>query len=363
MPNNKTIEIPEELELDYSLFLDQSTILYGASKSGKSKFIIDILFHLKNKISQIIVISPSEQSNGTYTKTGTVAPPLVHYSLNEQLLITLWKRQEMLSAVYNRANKPEALRALFNRLDLSQKIRDLINGINEIREKKKEEIEEQFIDKATQKKQIEEIDMKYQELLTVIYKVHIAKYKDKLKEFNLSPDERFSLKYLNFNPRMVLIFDDCSAQFKKIKTPAGKATLGDIFYRGRHVYLSVVIAVHDDKLLDSEWRKNSFVNVFTTPHAAHAYFKHDSNGFSRETLKRVSEWLPHVFQGFQKLIYIRERDKFYRCTAKLHDDFQFGSECVRYYCKKIESNGVVIDKSNQFYGYFCQDFDTDNRQR
>lgn len=359
MPANKTIEIPEELELDYSLFLDQSTILYGASASGKSKFIIDILYHLRKKVGQIIVVSPSEQSNRTYTKSGIVASPLVHYTLTEQLLITIWKRQEMFSAVYTRANQPDILRALFDKLDLPQKVKDLIDGINDIRKKKKEEIQEQFIDKALQKKQIEEIDQKYQELLVVIYKANIAKNKNYLTSLNLSKEEKFSLKYLNFNPRMVLVFDDCSAQFKKIKTPQGKATLGDIFYRGRHAYLSIIIAVHDDKLLDSEWRKNSFVNVFTTPRAAHTYFGHDSNGFSKDTLKQVNQWIPHVFgSGYQKLVYIRGHDKFYRCTAKLHEDFQFGSYFIRDYCKKIESNGLTVDRSNQFYGYFCQDFET-----
>ena len=52
-----------------------------------------------------------------------------------------------------------------------------------------------------------------------------------LKQKHLTEDEKYSLMYLNFNPRLLLIFDDCSAQLKPF---FNKEIFRMLFYQNRH---------------------------------------------------------------------------------------------------------------------------------
>lgn len=347
----------DKLTYDYKTFLDKTTILYGASGSGKSKFIIDILFHLNKHAKQIIVISPTDPTNRTYSGTdddpGVVLKPLIHYKLTEQLLLKIWARQEMFSAVYSRANQFTVLEKLFHRLDLVQ-VRKMLDQADAMKAEKLSDIEDQYVDTNIRKKKKSEIEEQFQEFHKLVYKKYIATGKASLERMELSVDEKYALKYLSFNPRMVLILDDCSSDFKKIKSKEGKSVLEKMFFQNRWAYLTVLIGVHDDKLLDSELRKNAFVSIFTTAQSAYTYFKRDANAFPKATLSMVTSESPEIFQGFQKLAYIRQHDKFYRVTATCRDDqkFHFGGISIKEYCKRIQSQGIAIDKNNEFYTYF-----------
>lgn len=350
----------EELIIDYKIALDKSVILYGASGSGKSCMIIDILKHLNKYAKQIIVISPTDPTNGTYSKTwddgtGIVPKPLIHYKLTEETLMVVWKRQEMFAAVYSRANQIDILEKLFRRLKLGG-VKKILDKAEAAKAQCLIEIEDKFSDKNIQKKKKGEIEDKFTEFYTLTYKRYISANKKTLESMDLSVEEKFTLKYLSFNPRMVIVFDDCSADFKKIKSKEGKSVLEKMFFQNRWAYLTVIIAVHDDKLIDSELRKNAYLSIFTTKQSAYTYFSRGSNAFPRDMIKRVVEESKRVFTGHQKLAFVRQRDEIFRITATDNSDhpFTFGAESIRHFCGKIASKGgVSIDRNNEFYGYFC----------
>jgi len=341
----------DEIAIDYKIFMDKTTIIYGASGTGKSAIVVDILSHLKPHIDQIVVICPTDPTNKTYSN-GIVQTPLIHYNLTEKLLKSIWERQEMLAAVYARSNNISILEGLFNKLNLTY-IKKSIDKSHSVKSSCIEEINAQISDPIVRTKKIQEVEEKFKEFNLLIYKNYISKHVDTLNKMNLSTDEKFTLKYLNFNPRMVLIFDDCSADFKKIKTPEGKSILGKMFFQNRWAFLSIIIAIHDDKLLDSELRKNAFCSIFTSPRATSAYFKRDTNAFPPEVYKQINVWNPTIFQGFQKLVYIRPTDTFHKFTAKVHPNFQFGADVINEYCEKVKSEGLGMNKSNSFYSYFA----------
>lgn len=349
----------EDLPISSSLFLDKTAILYGASGSGKSHVIIDIIYNLRRSIKQIVVVCPTDPTNRTYSgtdgKPGIVQRPLIHYKLTEGLLIKLWQRQEMFAAVHSRANQITVLESLFSKLNLGD-VNKVLNKAESVKAETIGNIEDQYVDKAIRKAKITEIEEKFKEFYILVYKRYIAANKKALSQMKLTPDESFALKYLSFNPRMVLVLDDCSADFKKIKSKEAKSVLEKMFFQNRWAYLTVLIAVHDDKLLDSELRKNAYISIFTTPQSAYAYFKRDTNGFPREMLNRVNSISKSVFTGHQKLAFVRQRDEIYRMTAVDRSDtpFIFGAPAILDYCGKIQSDGgISIDKNNDFYEYFC----------
>ena len=347
------MSLPEELQLHYKDVLDRSLLFYGASGSGKSFLIKHCMYILRRHIPQVIVINPTDPTNHTYS-SGCVKKPLIHYTLTEDLLINIWKRQEAFSAIYAKANDFYTLEKLFNRLDLPS-VRPLISRVHSCKAQHIAAVEEKYSDsKSIKKRKITEIEEQFKEFITLIYKRYIEKHRSDLMSRQISPDEVFCLKYLKFNPRMLLILDDCTADFKRIKSPTAKAILGKMFFQNRWAYMTILIAVHDDKMIESELRKNAYISVFTTPASAHAYFTRSSNAFATDTRRKIAAWQEAGLWSdrIQKLVYKRQEDTFYRFTAEDFGEFQFGAPILKEFCDKIEARGVNIDPNNQFISLF-----------
>lgn len=349
----------DNIEITANLFLDKSTILYGQSGSGKTTIITDILWHLNKHIKQIIVFSPTDPVNRAYSGTwggesGVVPKPLIHYSISDAIIMKLWARQEMFAAVYSRANQITVVEKLFRKLNLGN-----VNKVLEQAEISKSQsikrIENAISDVGLQRKKIAELDEQFKNFYMLIYKRYISANKNLLLRMNLDADEKFALKFLDFNPRMVILFDDCSADFKKV-SKEGKVILEKMFFQNRWAFLTVIIAVHDDKLLSSELRKNAYISIFTTKQAVFAYFRRDTNAFASEMIKAATIFANNAFEvPHQKIMYLRQADKLYTLTATMRDDkpFTFGSGAIQEYCSLIQSTGSMsIDKNNEFYEYF-----------
>ena len=90
-----------EIELNTKLFLDKIAVLYGASDSGKSTVIKNILYLLKEEIHQIVVFAGNVDCIQTYLET--VPKPLIHRKVTAEILKDIWDRQDMLHSVYARA--------------------------------------------------------------------------------------------------------------------------------------------------------------------------------------------------------------------------------------------------------------------
>lgn len=348
---DKDTQFPDDLVMTSDLIMDRSIVIYGPSGTGKSKLIVDMMATLNPHVDQIMVISPTDPANKTYSGKDVVPTPLIHYKLTDELLETIWSRQEMFAAVYSRANQKSVLQGLFNRLNLAE-VKKILQQAEIAKSDKIREANNQFADKSRAKAKSEEIEKEYEKFFTLVYKRYISEHRSQLSRMQLNQDEAFTLRYLDFNPRLLLIFDDCTADFKRLKSPRAKSIMGKLFFQNRWAFITVIIACHGDKNLDADLRNNAFMSIWTNKNAANVYFAHEANGFTKETSKKVIEWAPHVFKGFQKLVFLREKDSFYKYTAAEHLNFQFGSPAVRSYCKKIKSEGLSMDMNNEFYQYF-----------
>lgn len=347
--------MPEEIDLTHLNFIDQTTIAYGASGSGKSVFITDVMHMLKPYVPQVIIVSPTDPSNKTYSN-GMVSPPLIHYELTEDLLITIWKRQEAFAAVYTKVNTFEVLESLFMRLQ-HERANSILERMNVVKAEKIMKLHDMF--KGDEPKiagKTKDIEDQLHDMKLLVFKKFIVTNTAQLAKLELTNDERFALEHITFNPRMLIVLDDCSADFRKIKSIEGKSVLNKMFFQNRWSFMTVIIALHDDKLMDSELRKNVFVNAFTTSQAAITFYSRVSNAgttaIARQVAKWASEGLWKANGKNQKLVFLRSEGSFFRFTASQHMPFTFGAGCVSKYCEAVKSTGINIDPNNPFMNYF-----------
>jgi hypothetical protein len=332
------------LELNYRDFLDGCTLLFGETKTGKSFIMVDILYHLQPHIDQIIVISPMDRQNHTYDR-GLVPLPCIHYTITATLLENIWERQLMLASVYTRSNQPGLLRKLFNRIKGNHEERRAIDIINK---KLRETLGEMGDREGVNKEKIADMEKECQQLIVAIFKSSINRNREYLRTQDLSTAEEFSLAYMNVNPRLVIVFDDCTEQLKKMcKHPVVK----NLFYQGRWNYITALIACHTDKALDPELKKSAFVSIFTDSSCAHAYFVRGSNDLEKSAIARAKEACSVAFTSalkHQKLVWIREEKTFYRYTASSHPTFKFSCKYIWDFCAKIQSHAGAISSTNRF---------------
>lgn len=324
------------MKLETSLFLDKTTVLYGNSGSGKSIFITDLLYTLRGHAKQILVVSPTDLSNKVYS-SGIVELPFIHYHITDELLIKMWKQQEKYAKIYAIVNDYDNISKLFLKLNDKGAI-SLIERVTKEKLEKLAAVMNKFLDVDVQNKKKNEIEKNYKEFIHTIRKKYLQMYKNKLT--NLTEEETNILKHLDFNPRLVLVLDDCTADIKDIKSFEAKQILKKMFYQGRHYFVTIILAIHDDKALPGELRNNAYISLFMEPRMINVYFGRDTNGFSRTEKKEIEKMANDVFSvPYQKLVFIKNENKFYKtmATYREKDSFQFLPQIVRNYCDNIIS--------------------------
>lgn len=361
-------EIPE-LALHASLFIDKTTVLYGPSKTGKTVFVKNVMRLVDGHIEQVLVVAPTEPSNRSYE--GYVDPPLIHYRLylpdpadkkdTEQkaalrFLERVYTRQEMMAAIYTRANRVETLSALYTRLSSKERTDgdQYIASLERKRRRVVDSVHRQFAqDPGRRDEKVKEVNEKFEKMLILVYKKFLTPNIERLlRRDDLTEDERYSLVYLHFNPRLLLIFDDCAAQLKPF---FAREIFRKLFYQNRHVFITPVFCCQDDTDLPTNLRKNAFVSIFTEPIVCISNFERPSNKFPKTTKVYVNEIAKDVFVGHRKLAYIREDDRrqhFYHVSCKTPTPTLFGSGALKELCATVRATGVTMDKSNPYYDRF-----------
>lgn len=357
--DNSQDYLPEH-KLNYETFIDKLTIFYGATGFGKSTVMRDGLYLLAPHVAQIIVFNPQESQNQTYTRGDMVPKALVHYRITDELLRRIWKRQEALVSVYEEANRPDVLEALFNKINSEgmPQARMLVSNLKERKARCERDIRDRWQNEVACQEKIDEISGRFNEFINTVYKKYITMHRDRFNLEALTPEERYALKYIALNPRLLLVFDDCSADLSKFKT---HEVIQKLAFQGRWARITVFIAMHSHKLLPSELRINAKVSVFAEQRCAVGLFTAAANGFDQETKKRAMLAVEVAFayqnektgsRRHQKLIYFNETNEFFRFTATKRGAFYFCCHVIREFASAVQSNGIHVDKNNEFVGLF-----------
>jgi len=352
------------------MVIDRSIVLYGPSSTGKTVIVKHILNLVLGHIEQAFVISPTEPTNQSYK--GIIEAPFIHYRIhmpnpekpNEKPSLgairwieAVWARSSMMAEIYKRINNEKVLVKLFERLPKSVVAAGMVpimkvdrESIETVRRLKK-----QFAtDPVQREKKVAEVAEMFKNMVVLLYKKYITPYRDHLwGHKNLTADERYTLQYLHFNPKVILIFDDCAAELRPL---FNEPIFRKLFYQNRHKFITVVIVCQDDTDLNANLRKNAFVSFYTSDIVASANFDRSSNSYSKVTKKLVADILPTVFASkFRKLAYLRDdntRQHFYHIEVPNHTKFKFGSNAARELCEKVAKSGNEMDTTNPYYDDF-----------
>jgi energy-coupling factor transporter ATP-binding protein EcfA2 len=344
----------EDLKFNYKLFLDKSTLIFGESDSGKSTIIKDMAFILKPHIDQVLVISPSDKKNKSYTEY-LIPRPCVHDKITDKLLNDMWQRQEALGNIYVRANNINVLKGLFNRV-ATDSARGLIASINAKKAACINELNENAssgFSTTDVSSKISEIENDANELTIKMYKHFIGRNLDAYRGVHLSRDEKLAIQYLDTNPRLLFILDDCTSELEKFKK---HPVVQELFYQGRWSFITLIIAAHTDKSLPPELKTNSFVKIFTLDSAARGYYIRPSTALDKDTKNMILSAISETFtpaKRYQKLVYIRGTNKFYKYTAEKHPPFRFGADIIWQFCQMITSDTENMP-NNRFMSKFEQ---------
>lgn len=335
----------------HKYYLNRTTIIYGRTNSGKSTLIEEIMFLCKDYIPTVFVIAPTNSSNNAYTDK--IPSQFILKDIDVEWLDKLLTRQKNSAGAYINANKIEMLKRLFD------KISDNTSKNLEMSIIKKADSSIIFVDdssmefshKKSQKSQIlEDRD----NMLRKLYKTSIRYNKVVLEsDDSLSKTEKAALSFLDFNPNIMLILDDCASKFKKLYKKS--TAIKEIFYEGRHYFFTTLIAAQDDKEIDSELRKNTTISMFTTSQAATSNFERTSNGYAKHERLRAKLCTESVFKQddndikhFRKLVYIQnETDPFRYTIADMYDDFRMGSLPMWEYSERIGKKNDNLHKNNK----------------
>lgn len=320
----------KEFEKKVDYFLNKSVMLYGASKSGKSTIIRDLLYLLKPHIPNATVICPTNDLNKSYD--GFIPKQLIHSEVTEQLLNDILKRQSLSVKLYNMSNNLGKLQSLYELLYRKddETLEKIQNAYETVRGRCQDD---------------SKLDAAHDKNLIAFYKKIISKNIRYLDSMPISDQDKTLIRNININPNFLIIIDDAAVSARRwCKYNSTK----ELFFNGRHHRITFMISFQDDMLLDSMFRKNAFINIFTTEQVCNAFFHRPSNNFTKKEKEASEKASSQVFGDssarYRKLVYLREEeDPFLHYTAEIVPDFIFGSSHLIKLCGQVSRNENEFD--------------------
>ncbi len=356
---------------DASMFINTSTIYYGASGTGKSVAIVEQLFLLKDLIPRVVVFAPSESKNNTYA--GKIPPNLIHPSLNRSIITKIYQDQSECSELYAIVNSLDMLRTVFTKMKLfnetSSAYFTTVDKIRTVEENMKNYVIKLSMSEQlsfAEKKELEAkaLEKKDQSIID-LYKKAIHDNQSSLLQLVKEKDLQTVIKNVMMNPRLLLIFDDCVEQIKAIsgmvKSRSGEnipSIMDTIFTRGRHDHCTIIVAAQDDNLITPTMRKNSYFSIFTDGECAMHFMHSKANSIMKKKQKRAIMACDAVFSdnsenNFKKLVYYRlgkDDNVFTYMIADRYPPFRMCSPQLWTLCRKIE------EKNNQKKKKFLENY-------
>lgn len=336
-------------------YLDKTTLVYGGTGSGKTTIIEEILYLCKDFIPNYLVITPPTSAKAYIKK---LPARCIKSDLTKIKLQKIWNRQVHYTELYNTANDMTTLASLFVKApDRQSSI--MVRAMAQSAKNKIDEINRNTsLNYANKKSQIVAIEEARNKKIKLLYKQTIRQYRSMLeKRTDLTNKEKVALEYLDINPRLMLIIDDCSENFKgwmKLFKKGGETNVFEsIFYRGRHNFITLVFAAHDDKLVDTELRKNSRVSIYANSQALISSMNKQQSGFSSQEKKDAMKIAGKLFgseergiKTHQKFCYVREDPQPFKYTiADLYPDFKLGCSSLYELTEKMPKLGDNLENN------------------
>jgi len=295
---------PETITLEADMFLGKTTTIYGITGWGKSTVIKHIMRLLCPQfIGRVIVFCASDRNNGGYSKAH-VPPALVHDAASPEIIEAIYKTQEQYMRVYAAANKLAVWERFFREVASPEQQR----AVEESYDRRLTAIDrlsrDSTINDSVRLSKRQAIEEAHEQFLLATYKKTVVANLHRMRAANaMSTEERVALEWRDFNPRTLIVFDDCTTDLQKIAKC--KSTLEAIF-QGRHIGCTVIFAVHSDKYLPPEARINSSVSIFVHPGTVRMFVGRGSNPLDRDFVERLNKAAKLIQNGptYEKVIVL-----------------------------------------------------------
>jgi len=334
------------MDKSFKNFLNETIILYGERKSGKTVLIRDIMYILRHYISIPFLVSETEMINHDFA--GTLPSACIKGEITLEWLERLLQFQKERSELYKVANNIEHLKSLFDRIKTradsgtESECYGLYHRAIAAVNASSMEYDKKII-------QLKHINDTHTAELVRLYKNVIRRMNSRLLQMELSNIEKACVQYVDFNPHMLLVIDDCAAKIKKWASDS--PYIKEIFYNGRHYKITIIITAQDDSEIDPTLRKNTRVSAFMKEDAVASAIGKRASGFPPAVVKHLTKCARKIFEeradgeNFRKLVYWRDSPhKYHYIVADIHSRFQMGCPSLWVMDERMGSNEPKISR-------------------
>lgn len=327
---------------DPQILLNKSIALYGASHSGKSIIMKNMIYTLRNIVPNIIVIAPPASAE---FYAPFVPKQLIHNMVSEELLKDIFERQKMITSLYKTVNDYDNLFKIFNKISTIEQMQ-MLKNLDETYRTLIDRIDNKISDKIKRKQKTDKLYLKHSKGKLKYIKRILNKYGNVSE---LDQTDQKIIKYLNVNPNILVVCDDCAydKDWKKM------TTIRELMMNGRHANITFIVSIQYDKLFPPELRSNVRINIFTKHDSVVHFLKNDSFtpdekkitlGISAALFKQNNEG-----NNFKKFVFMSEEaDQLrYYLADYVMEDFMFGSKQLIKMCDSIgkkDSSLTILDK-------------------
>lgn len=342
--------------LELTQFINKSVTIYGPSNSGKSNIINNFLRAYRKICPLIIVFTSSDQCNDEYSKK--VPPIFIYDKIHLNVIKDIFDRQIIATKHYNIAHNYKHLLSIYTLINILPK--DKLN--KKIKSRTKEFKNQINIIKNTinikpntnKQSQIKILQQKYEYDMVTLYRIFIEYVKSKKYKFdllNLNTEQSIAIKYLNFNPNILILFDDMAMSMKDfLKTEDGIK----LYISGRHYHISILCTLQHDKFIDNKIRINTQISIFTKSNAAINYFTTKTNGFSSDIIKEMQAKVKIMDKKEHRIILYNSGQNQFIVYDPEYDitSYKFCCEPLWLINNEIIKNITNINDDNMFNSYF-----------
>lgn len=338
------------------IFLHKSIILYGSSGSGKSVLIKHILYLLKDKIPQVLIVNPTNKLNQDYTNI--IPNQFIYDDIDENFFTKIYNKQSMAMQCYEKANNINNLKKIFLECATYDE-QEQYKTMEQIYIDTEYKIKKNFLHITQRKPKLKQLKETHNTTIRKFFKNIIEKNINTLlkKGEHMTDEYKIILKFLRFNPNLLLIFDDCGSRFKIWGKHTG---VKELFFNGRHYKVTTLMAFQSDTTIPPELRQNAFISIFTTKTCASSFIEKATNGISKNDKKKFLAYIDHIFKpkseyvNYQKVCYFRLNQDFpiQYIIGDIHEDFKLGNKYLWKLSELVKKKEDGMDIDNEFYESF-----------
>jgi len=281
-------------------------------------------------------------------------PGCLHPKITKPLLQGIIKRQQESMKRHEIVNRLDNLIALFNKINTNRELTRYAKDIIRISSEHIKIAQLSGMEYPKIRASTEKIKESSNNQLRKVYKEGIRG--SSFPKSRLSIRERIIIQYLDHNPYMMLVMDDCAAQ---LKTLSKCEELLELFTTVRHLGMTIIIAIHNDTNLVPQLRNSAFNSIFTDEDSVGVFFSRggSTTGLSKDKKKQALETAKIIFKeedtidNYKKLVFSKHKIKtgknqwsqFHYAYVDIYDDFKVGSPHLWNLCEQSATTEDDID--------------------